>query len=89
MQLNFSHKLIMPPNIFHLSVLFLLLFFAVSICSATPINDIAGDRKLRLAEINKMEISVSQDGSGDFTTLGDAINAIPLYNTRIGGSCYV
>lgn len=40
------------------------------------------DEKLKKAEMNKMRIAVSQDGSGDFTTISQALNAIPLRNTR-------
>ncbi|KAI3449364.1 hypothetical protein Pfo_006029 [Paulownia fortunei] len=40
------------------------------------------DWRLRMAEINRMEISVSQDGSGDFKTIREAIDSIPFYNTR-------
>lgn len=40
------------------------------------------DWRLRMAEINRMEISVSQDGSGDFMTISEAVNSIPLFNTR-------
>lgn len=35
-----------------------------------------------MAEINRMEISVSQDGTADFNTITQAINTIPLYNNR-------
>ncbi|XP_057782274.1 probable pectinesterase 53 [Salvia miltiorrhiza] len=34
------------------------------------------------AESNRMEVSVSQDGSADFITINDALNTIPLHNTR-------
>ncbi|OMP12117.1 Pectinesterase, catalytic [Corchorus olitorius] len=40
------------------------------------------DDKLRIAEMNKMKITVSQDGSGDFRTIKEAVNSIPLRNTR-------
>ncbi|KAG8389595.1 hypothetical protein BUALT_Bualt02G0245400 [Buddleja alternifolia] len=42
----------------------------------------AVDLKLRMAEIDRMEIRVSQDGSGDFKTIREAIDTIPLYNNR-------
>ena len=40
------------------------------------------DLKLRKAEMNKVTISVSQNGTGDFKTIREALNSIPLYNTR-------
>lgn len=40
------------------------------------------DAKLSKAEMNKVSLSVSQNGSGDFKTIGDALNSIPLPNTR-------
>ncbi|KAL3648138.1 hypothetical protein CASFOL_009106 [Castilleja foliolosa] len=40
------------------------------------------DRILRTAEMNRLDISVSQDGKGDFKTINEAINSIPLFNTR-------
>ena len=40
------------------------------------------DIKLRKAEMNKVTVTVSQDGSADYTTISDAINSIPLHNTR-------
>lgn len=41
------------------------------------------DLKLEMAEMNKMEISVSQDGTnGHFKTINEAILSIPRYNTR-------
>ncbi|CAK9145251.1 unnamed protein product [Ilex paraguariensis] len=40
------------------------------------------DAKLSFAEMNKVTIRVSQDGSGDFKTIGEAIDSIPLFNTR-------
>ncbi|KAE8008330.1 hypothetical protein FH972_004851 [Carpinus fangiana] len=39
------------------------------------------DVKLRLAEINKVIVSVCQNGTGDFKTIREALNAIPLNNT--------
>ncbi|KAK4406903.1 putative pectinesterase 53 [Sesamum angolense] len=35
-----------------------------------------------MAEMNRMEISVGQDGTADFNTITEAINTIPLYNNR-------
>ncbi|KAF9669232.1 hypothetical protein SADUNF_Sadunf14G0086500 [Salix dunnii] len=40
------------------------------------------DDKLRQAEMNSVRVNVSQDGTGDFKTIGEAINSIPPYNTR-------
>ncbi|KAL2540406.1 putative pectinesterase 53 [Abeliophyllum distichum] len=40
------------------------------------------DAKLRAAEMNRIQISVCQDGTGDFKTIKEAIDSIPLYNTR-------
>ena len=40
------------------------------------------DDKLRMAEINKVRINVSQNGTGDFRTIKEALNSIPLRNTR-------
>ncbi|OIT08163.1 PREDICTED: probable pectinesterase 53 [Nicotiana attenuata] len=40
------------------------------------------DPKLRNAEMNKMIISVSQDGSGNFKTIKEALASIPVYNKR-------
>ncbi|KAH6823954.1 hypothetical protein C2S53_016558 [Perilla frutescens var. hirtella] len=34
------------------------------------------------SELNRMEIRVSQDGSGDFNTITEAVNTIPLRNNR-------
>ncbi|KAL0436013.1 UNVERIFIED_CONTAM: putative pectinesterase 53 [Sesamum radiatum] len=35
-----------------------------------------------MADLNRMEIRVSQDGTADFNTITEAINTIPLYNNR-------
>ncbi|GMY36755.1 probable pectinesterase 53 [Fagus crenata] len=40
------------------------------------------DVKLWKAEMNKVRISVSQNGTSDFKTIREALNSIPLYNTR-------
>lgn len=40
------------------------------------------DGKLRQAEMNSVRVTVSQDGTGDFKTITEAINSIPPYNTR-------
>ncbi|XVF80717.1 hypothetical protein PTKIN_Ptkin15bG0097600 [Pterospermum kingtungense] len=40
------------------------------------------DDKLRIAEMNKVRINLSQDGTGDFRTIKEALNSIPLRNTR-------
>ena len=40
------------------------------------------DIKLSKAEMNKMTMTVSQDGTADYTTISDALHTIPLYNTR-------
>lgn len=41
-----------------------------------------GDLKLGMAEMNKVRISVRQDGTGDFNTTKQALDTIPLHNTR-------
>ncbi|XP_062178250.1 probable pectinesterase 53 [Alnus glutinosa] len=40
------------------------------------------DVRLRLAEMNQVIISVCQNGTGDFKTIREALNTIPLNNTR-------
>jgi pectinesterase len=40
------------------------------------------DVKQWKAEMNKVRISVSQNGTSDFKTIREALNSIPLYNTR-------
>lgn len=40
------------------------------------------DDKLWKAEMNKVRISVCQNGTGDFKTIREAINSIPPYNTK-------
>lgn len=40
------------------------------------------DPKLIYAEMNKMIITVSQDGSSNFSTIKEALATIPLYNKR-------
>ena len=40
------------------------------------------DEVLRKAEMNKVNISVSQDGTANFTTITEALNSIPPRNTR-------
>ncbi|XP_022890493.1 probable pectinesterase 53 [Olea europaea var. sylvestris] len=40
------------------------------------------DPKLRVAEMNKIQLRVSQDGTGDFKTIKEAIDSIALHNTR-------
>lgn len=50
--------------------------------SRTSANNKEIDARLRKAELNKMNVSVSQDGRGDFATITDALNGIPSHNTR-------
>ncbi|XP_058083905.1 probable pectinesterase 53 [Magnolia sinica] len=40
------------------------------------------DVKLRMAEERRIKVSVSQDGSGDFMSIGEALDSIPKKNTR-------
>lgn len=40
------------------------------------------DLKLRNAEMNKVRINVSQDGTGDFKSIKEALDSIPLHNTK-------
>lgn len=40
------------------------------------------DDKLKKAETNKVRIIVSQDGTGDFMTIGEALNSIPKPNSK-------
>lgn len=40
------------------------------------------DEKLWKAEMNKVRISVCQNGTGDFKTITEALNSIPPYNSR-------
>ncbi|XP_022991505.1 probable pectinesterase 53 [Cucurbita maxima] len=40
------------------------------------------DDKLRKAESNKVRIVISQDGTGDFVTIGEALNSIPKPNSK-------
>ncbi|XP_052188024.1 probable pectinesterase 53 [Diospyros lotus] len=40
------------------------------------------EKKLKKAEMNKVRINVSQDGTGDFKTIGGALHSIPLHKTR-------
>ncbi|KAF3436572.1 hypothetical protein FNV43_RR23664 [Rhamnella rubrinervis] len=49
---------------------------------STSANNKEIDARLRKAELNKMSVSVSQDRSGDFATITDALNSIPSHNTR-------
>ncbi|KAG5514101.1 hypothetical protein RHGRI_035488 [Rhododendron griersonianum] len=40
------------------------------------------DLKLRNAEMSKVRINVSQDGTGDFKSIKEALDSIPLHNTK-------
>ncbi|CAK7348477.1 unnamed protein product [Dovyalis caffra] len=40
------------------------------------------DDKLRKAEMNSVRVNVSQDGTGHFKTIKEAVDSIPPYNTR-------
>lgn len=55
---------------------------AESITQAPGGGGRALDGKLSKAETNKVKISVCQNGTGDFRTIKEAINSIPLNNTR-------
>lgn len=50
--------------------------------AATQKTSVASNWKHRLAELDRMELTVSQDGSGDFITITEAVKNIPLGNTR-------
>ncbi|KAA8543009.1 hypothetical protein F0562_021496 [Nyssa sinensis] len=45
-------------------------------------SDKSLDVRLRKAEMNKVRISVSQDRTGDFKTIREALDSTPLYNNR-------
>lgn len=40
------------------------------------------DVKLRNAEMNKVRVSVSQNGTGDFMTIREALSSVQLHNTK-------
>ncbi|KAK4751092.1 hypothetical protein SAY87_004574 [Trapa incisa] len=40
------------------------------------------DWKLRYAEANKIEVTVSQDGTGDYSSINEALDGIPIFNRR-------
>lgn len=40
------------------------------------------DSKLRNAEMNKVRLSVNQDGTGDYKSIRNALDSIPLHNSR-------
>lgn len=40
------------------------------------------DSKLRNAELNKVRLSVNQDGTGDYKSIRNALDSIPLHNSR-------
>ncbi|KAL3517351.1 hypothetical protein ACH5RR_019940 [Cinchona calisaya] len=42
----------------------------------------AVDSNLMAAEMNRSRLIVSQDGAGDFKTIKEAVDSIPLHNTR-------
>ncbi|CAI0469819.1 unnamed protein product [Linum tenue] len=72
----------MAPNS-HNNVLLILLLvsFFCSFLGNGAANSIL-DEKLRLAEMNRIRISVSQDGSADFRTITEALASIPPHNAR-------
>ncbi|XP_010276488.1 PREDICTED: probable pectinesterase 53 isoform X2 [Nelumbo nucifera] len=50
---------------------------------ARPAADLKGlDTKLKKAELNKVRVRVSQDGTGDYSSIQEALDDIPLKNTR-------
>ncbi|KAL1542627.1 pectinesterase [Salvia divinorum] len=53
-----------------------------SVVLAQKMSVTSPDWKLRLAESNRTQVIVSQDGSGDFMTINEAVTNIPLHNTR-------
>lgn len=40
------------------------------------------DENLSIAETNSITLSVNQEGTADFRTIGEALNSIPVPNTR-------
>ncbi|KAF6174302.1 hypothetical protein GIB67_040795 [Kingdonia uniflora] len=61
------------PATFLMATLFVLLF---------PLVPAALDPLLEAAEKNWRVIKVRQNGRGEFTTVRDALNSVPLWNTR-------
>ncbi|CAN1196418.1 Probable pectinesterase 68 [Linum perenne] len=73
-------------TISHLQALFILVLVLVLISSSSSLGSGTStllDERLRLAEMNKITISVGHDGyNGDFHSIQEALATIPPHNTR-------
>ncbi|KAL1293815.1 hypothetical protein HN51_054454 [Arachis hypogaea] len=72
---------------FQVIMMMITVFLLSSLCITlgTKLKVVGGsgpDLRLRDAESNKVRITVSQDGAGDFKTVTDAVNSIPQWNNR-------
>ncbi|KAG6431848.1 hypothetical protein SASPL_103416 [Salvia splendens] len=86
-------KTIMPRRFHVLFTIFFLLLSCPSTVSCMELDtwhkeksigvaEKKSDWKLRVAEWNRTQVTVSQDGSGDFMSINEAVSSIPLHNTR-------